>query len=81
VVANPDLSAAIHDALRAELPADDFSLVMRVDVSTGWGDIHLVSVYSKLSRRDAGDQHEETILRIVNRVLADGRSVARIVWA
>jgi len=76
-----DLSAAVLDALAAGLPNEGLPLVDHVEVSANRGCTHLVSVCSGIRRDQVGNRLEETILRIVGRVMAGRRHVVQIIWA
>jgi len=73
-------SARIADALHARLPDADFDAAGRVHVRTGWGDIHIVTIHSRL-RRDESPAFESVIRRVVAMVMEGVRHDLEIVWA
>ncbi|HLM96749.1 MAG TPA: hypothetical protein VK283_10570 [Acidimicrobiales bacterium] len=77
----PGLSDAVFDALNDALPNDDSRLVWRVDSFEGWGRTYFITVYSGMSRRDAGAALAEEIHAVVARVMDGRRHHVRIIWA
>jgi hypothetical protein len=73
-------SARIADALHARWPDAGFDAAGRVRVRSGRGDIHIVTVHSKL-RRDESPAFESVIRRVVDMVMEGARHDLEIVWA
>ncbi len=76
-----DLSAEVLVALQVGLPNEGLPLVDHVEVSSGQGTTHLVSICSGMSEHQAGHPLEESIHRIVGGVMSGRRHVVRIIWA
>ena len=59
------LSARIFDELDAALSNDGNCLTQEVHASKGWADIHFMTVYTAIARRDAAPDLERTIRSVV----------------
>ncbi len=76
-----DLSAEVLAALQEGLPQEGLPLVDHVEVSSGRGTTHLVSICSGMSEHQVGNQLQEAIHRTVAGVMCGRRHVVRIIWA
>ena len=74
-----DLSDTVYDALNDALP--DSHSVWRVEVFEGWARIPFVTVYSGMSRSEAGAALAEKIHAVVAGVMDGRRHDVRIIWA
>jgi len=73
-------SARIAYALHARWPEAGFDAPGRVHVRTGWGDINIVTVHSRL-RRDESPAFESVVRRVVDMVMEGVPHDLEIVWA
>ena len=79
-MATTDLSDRILAALTEAFSGAGLRLVTQVEVRRGWGDIHIVSVHTGLSRAGASPAFGQTTQRVVDAVLDGERHLVEIRW-
>jgi len=75
-----DLSKRILAAASEVLPGHGDSLVARIDIRDGWGDITYVRIYSPLSRTATNQDLWTTLRAAIETELADRRHRVDILW-